>query len=50
MSPSHSQMLKSRRTKQTTKKRLAGAVKREKKLRNQDVKVVSADAPGKDPT
>ena len=50
MSPSHSQMLKSRRTKKTTKKRLAGAVKREKKLRKQDVKVVIADAPEKAPT
>ena len=49
LSLSHSQMLKNRRSKQTTKKRLAGAAKRAKKLRKQNVKVVSADAPKKGP-
>jgi hypothetical protein len=41
---SHSQMLKTRRTKQKTKKRLAGVAKRAKKLKKKDVKMVSADA------
>ena len=49
LSLSHSQMLKNRRSKQSTKKRLAGAAKRAKKLRKQNVKVVSADAPKKGP-
>jgi hypothetical protein len=41
----HSRMLKARRKKQSTKKRLAGIVKRAKKLGRQTVKTVSADAP-----
>jgi hypothetical protein len=44
----HSQMLKTRRTKQRTKKQLAGLAKRAKKLMKQDVKVASADAGKKD--
>jgi hypothetical protein len=40
----HSQMLKTRRTKQRTKKDLAGIAKRAKKLRKQDVKMISAGA------
>ena len=44
MSLSHSQMLKNRRRKQTARKRLAKAAKQAKKLRKQNVKVVSADA------
>ena len=47
---SHSQMLKNRRRKQTAKKRLARAAKQAKKLRKQNVKVVSADALEKGPT
>ena len=46
---SHSQMLKTRRTKQKTTKRLAGIAKRAKKLRKQNDKMVSADAPQKRP-
>jgi hypothetical protein len=42
-------MLKTRRTKQNTKKLLAGIVKREKKLKKQDVKMANADAPKKGP-
>ena len=38
----HAQMLKIRRTKQRTKKQLAGIAKRAKKLNKQDVKVVAA--------
>jgi hypothetical protein len=38
-------MLKARRKKQSTKKRLAGIAKRAKKLGRQTVKTVSADAP-----
>jgi len=38
-------MLKTRRTKQKTTKHLAGIAKRAKKLRKQNVKMVSADAP-----
>jgi hypothetical protein len=38
-------MLKARRRKQETKKHLAGIAKRAKKLRKQNVKMVSADAP-----
>jgi hypothetical protein len=41
---SHSQMLKTRRAKQRTRKDLAGVAKRAKKLRKQDGKMVSADA------
>ncbi len=41
---SHSRMLKTRRTKQRTRKDLAGAAKRAKKLKQQDLKTVSADA------
>jgi hypothetical protein len=41
---SHSRMLKTRRTKQRTKKDLAGIAKRAKKLKKQGVKTVSADA------
>jgi hypothetical protein len=37
-------MLKARRTKQNTKKQLAGIAKRAKKLRKQNVKMVSADS------
>ena len=44
MGISHSQMLENRRRKQTAKKHLAGAAKRAKKLRKQNVQVVSADA------
>ena len=40
-------MLKSRRRKQKAKKHLAGVAKRAKKLRKQNVKMVSADAPKK---
>jgi hypothetical protein len=46
---SHSEMLQTRRRKQKTKKDLAGAAKRAKKLRKQNVKMVSADAPKKGP-
>jgi hypothetical protein len=42
-------MLKARRTKQKTKKHLAGIAKRAKKLRKQNVKMVSADAQKKGP-
>ena len=42
---SHSQMLKNRRRKQKAKKRLAGTAKRAKKLRKQNLKMVSAEAP-----
>jgi len=41
----HSQMLKTRRAKQRTKKQLAGMAKRAKKLKKQNVKMVSQDAP-----
>jgi hypothetical protein len=37
-------MLKTRRRKQKTRKHLAGVAKRAKKLRKQNVKMVSADA------
>jgi len=37
-------MLKARRAKQRTRKQLAGIAKRAKKLRNQNVKTVSAEA------
>ena len=37
-------MLKARRTKQKTKKHLAGIAKRAKKLKKQDLKMVTADA------
>lgn len=40
----HARMLKARRTKQKTKKHLAGIAKRAKKLKKQDVKTVAADA------
>ena len=40
----HSQMLKTRRTKQRTKKDLAGIAKRAKKLGKQGVKIVTVDA------
>jgi len=40
----HAQMLKIRRTKQRTKKDLAGIAKRAKKQRKQEVKMVSVDA------
>lgn len=46
---SHAKMLKARRAKQSTKKRLAGIAKRAKKLRRQEVKPVGADAPSKAP-
>ena len=46
---SHSQMLKARRKKQRTRKDLAGVAKRAKKLRKQNVKMVTADAPEKGP-
>jgi hypothetical protein len=38
-------MLKTRRTKQKTKKHLAGIAKRAKKLKKQNVKMINADAP-----
>lgn len=41
---SHAQMLKIRRTKQKTRKLLAGIAKRTKKLNKQNAKAVSADA------
>jgi len=41
---SHSRMLKTRRTKQRTRKDLAGIAKRAKKLKQQGVKMVSTDA------
>ena len=44
---SHSQMLTTRRRKQSAKKHLAGVAKRAKKLTKQSVKMVSADAPKK---
>lgn len=44
---SHSQMLKARRKKQSTKKHLAGIAKRAKKLKKQDLKMVSADTANK---
>ena len=50
LSPTHSQMLKSRRSKQSTKKRLAVATKRARKLTKLDAKVVSPVAPKKGPT
>jgi len=37
-------MLKARRTKQRTRKDLAGIAKRAKKLKKQDLKMVSAEA------
>lgn len=43
----HSEMLHTRRRKQKAKKDLAGAAKRAKKLRKQNVKMASADAPKK---
>jgi hypothetical protein len=42
-------MLKARRRKQETKKHLAGIAKRAKKLRKQNVKMASADAPKNGP-
>jgi len=42
-------MLKSRRRKQKAKKDLAVAAKRAKKLRKQNLKMVSADTPKKVP-
>lgn len=42
-------MLTTRRTKQKTKKLLAGIAKRAKKLRKQNVKMVGADATKKEP-
>ncbi len=39
----HAQMLKTRRTKQNTKKQLAGIAKRAKKLRKQNVKMAAGD-------
>lgn len=42
----HSQMLKTRRAKQRTRKILAGAAKRAKKLGKQGGKMVSAKAKG----
>lgn len=42
-------MLHTRRKKQKAKKDLAGAAKRAKKLRKQNVKTVSADTPKKGP-
>ncbi len=41
---SHSRMLATRRRKQTAKKRLAKAAKREKKLRKENVKAAGAKA------
>jgi len=41
---SHSQMLKTRRTKQRTKKDLAGIAKRTKKMGKQNLKSAGADA------
>jgi len=41
---SHSQMLKTRRTKQRTRKQLAGIAKRAKKTGKQSAKTVSANA------
>jgi hypothetical protein len=46
---SHTEMLHARRRKQKAKKDLAGAAKRAKKLRKQNAKRVSADAPKKGP-
>ena len=43
-------MLKSRRRKQTAKKRIARAAKRAKKLRKQNVNAVAADAQKKGPS
>ncbi len=45
---SHSRMLATRRAKQRTKKDLAGIAKRAKKLKQQNVKRVSADAAKKE--
>ena len=45
---SHSQMLKARRTKQKTRKQLAGIAKRAKKLKRQQVRMVGADAAKKE--
>lgn len=42
----HSQMLKTRRAKQRTRKVLAGAVKHAKKLGKKTAKTTSADAKG----
>jgi hypothetical protein len=42
-------MLHARRRKQRAKKDIAGAAKRAKKLRKQNAKTVSADAPKKEP-
>lgn len=44
---SHSKMLKARRAKQSTKKQLAGIVKRARKIGRQAVKMAGADAPKK---
>jgi len=41
---SHSQMLTTRRRKQTAKRRLATVAKQEKKLRKENVKAASAEA------
>jgi hypothetical protein len=41
-------MLKTRRQKQVTKKNIAGVAKRAKKLKKQNVKIVSADASKKE--
>jgi hypothetical protein len=41
---SHSQMLKTRRTKQRTRKQLAGIAKRAKKMGRQNANTVSAGA------
>ncbi len=46
---SHTEMLHIRRRKQRAKKDLAVAAKRAKKLRKQNVKMISADAPKKEP-
>ena len=45
----HSLMLKARRGKQKTKKRLAGIAKRAKKLKKQNVKMAGADASKREP-
>jgi hypothetical protein len=46
---SHSEMLQSRRRKQRTRKDLAVAAKRAKKLGKQNVKMTGADVPKKRP-
>ena len=45
---SHSRMLTTRRTKQRTRKDLAGIAKRAKKLKRQQVRMVGADAAKKE--